>query len=285
MTVEKVEGLVVPDESSPWVSSAFPNVVVYRRGQVPALELERFAGAVGRLLGRVHVAGGARLRITADLDDGHLLVQVNLRVDGTPARIQTETRARGDALPVVVRLERLIARMRAPWLIPLWPGTAAPPLDTPGPGEVSRRKPVQLENSRPLEALAVMDAMDYDAHLFTDMVTRQDALVYRSEAFGLRVARQYRVPARGSIPPAPGPFTLDTRSAPTLTETGAVDWVCDHGLPFLFYTDPNSGRGHLLCRRYDTGLTLLTPTAAKSPLGRLEKADNNGGVDVRSRVQ
>lgn len=258
--MEKQEG-VVSGESHRWVSTVFPNVVVYSHGRVPALEGERFAGAVGRLLDRLGVGGGARLRITGtNSDDGPFLVQVNLRVGETPARIQTPTHGPGDALPVVVRLEQLIAATRAPWQPRSWPDPTRPPLDTPGPGELSRRKSVPLATGRPSRAVAVMDAMDYNAHLFTDAATGQEAIVYRAGPSGLRLARQDTASPPHSTPGEPGPFTINPRPAPALTEADAVDRVCEQGSPFLFYTDQNSGRGHLLYRRYDTGLALITPT-------------------------
>ncbi|WP_245713957.1 sigma 54 modulation/S30EA ribosomal C-terminal domain-containing protein [Nocardia vaccinii] len=246
-------------ESRRWVSTAFPHVVVYARGRVPALEVERFAGAVGRLLDRLDLGDGARLRITGtNTEDGPFLVQVNLRVGDTPARIQTPTRGPGDALPVVVRLEQLITAMRAPWRPRPWPDLKPLP-ETSGPGELARRKSVSLAASRPLGAAAVMDAMDYDVHLFTDAATGQDAVIYRAGPSGLRLARQCGVQSTRATPGEPGPFTVNPRPAPALTETGAVDRVRERRLPYLFYTDPSSGRGHLLYRRYGTGLTLLTP--------------------------
>ncbi|MGV9613599.1 hypothetical protein [Nocardia xishanensis] len=57
-------------------------------------------------------------------------------------------------------------------------------------------------------------------------------------------------------------MTITPRPAPILTETHAVDQVCGYRLPFLFYTDHSSGRGHLLYRRYHTDLGMITPPAA-----------------------
>lgn len=246
--------------SQEWSSTSFPDVVVFAGGRVPALEGERFAGAVARLLARLHIPGGARLRITGrDGGSGPLLIQVNLHLDGTPVRVQTPTHGRGDALPVVVRLERQITALRAPWRPRSWPDPARPALDRPGPGELVRRKRVEPVTGRPPAAAAVLDAMDYDVHLFTDADTGEDAVVYRAGPSGVRLARQYSV-----HPPAgaggPGPFTINPRPAPALGESRAVARLCEHGLPFLFYTDPGSGRGQLVYRRYDGGLTLVTPT-------------------------
>lgn len=239
---------------------SFPDVVVFAGGQVPALESERFAGAVGRLLRRNHVHGGARLRITGpNYESGPLLIQVNLHIGDTPARIQTPTQGHGDALPAVVRLERQIKALRAPWRPRPWPDPSRRPLDSPGPGEPTRRKSVSLTTGRPLTAAAVMDAMDYDVHLFTDADTGEDAVIYRAGPRGLRLARQYSVHPPRSTTDGPEPLTINPRPAPVVTETQAAARVCEYGLPFLFYTDPNSGRGHVMYRRYDADLTLITP--------------------------
>lgn len=248
-------------ESQAWTSTAFPDVVVFAGGQVPMLEGERFAGAVGRLLRRLHVSGGARLRITGpDGGDGLLLAQVNLQVGGTPARIQALTHGHGDALPVVMRLETHLTALSVPWQPRPWPDPTRHLLDTPGPGEVARRQPVALATCEPLAAVAVMDAMDYAVHLFTDADTGEDAVVYRAGPSGLRLARQHAVHPPHSATGGPEPFTITPRPAPALTEPQAAIRLCEHGLPFLFYTDAGSGRGHLLYRRYDADLTLLTPT-------------------------
>ncbi|WP_068067014.1 hypothetical protein [Nocardia xishanensis] len=57
-------------------------------------------------------------------------------------------------------------------------------------------------------------------------------------------------------------MTITPRPAPILTETHAADQVCGFRLPFLFYTDHSSGRGHLIYRRDHTDLGTITPPAA-----------------------
>ncbi|MGW4066388.1 sigma 54 modulation/S30EA ribosomal C-terminal domain-containing protein [Nocardia grenadensis] len=240
-----------------WSAMPFPQVVVYTGGRVPAIERERFAGAVGRLLERLDVPGGARLRITAP-ERGPLVIQVNLRIAGGAARVQTLTRRDGDALSTVRRLEWQITALRGVWRPRPWPDPTRQPLDTPGPGELVRRKPVPVVRCHPSTAAAVMDAMDYDTHLFVDADTGEDAIVYRAGPSGLRLAHCHSV----HPPPAPSgawACTVNPRPAPPLTEAGAVARLCKYGLPFLFYTDPGTGRGRLLYRRYDTDLALVLP--------------------------
>ncbi|WP_054811854.1 sigma 54 modulation/S30EA ribosomal C-terminal domain-containing protein [Nocardia arizonensis] len=254
-----------------WSSTSFPDVVVFAGDRVPILERERFAGAVGRLLERRNITGGARLRVAVPNTGARSsVIQVNLTIGGRPARVQTETGGPGDALPVVVRLQLQIEAMRAPWRPRPWPDPTRAPIDRPGPGQLVRRKSVTPARISARAAAEVMDAMDYDAHLFIDADTGEDTVVYRGGPWGLRLTRQRN----------PGPPTVhapsddssralvpDPRPAPSLTETRAAEQVREHGLPFLFYTDPASGRGRLLYRRYDADLTLIEPVATVSRIG------------------
>ncbi|MEV6426372.1 sigma 54 modulation/S30EA ribosomal C-terminal domain-containing protein [Nocardia sp. NPDC051463] len=223
------------------------------------MEIERVAGAVGRLLARYAIEGGARVKIAgANCANGPLLVQVNLRVRGTPARIQTLTPGAGVVLPAVVRLEELIRRLSTGRQTSLGPDPTRPPLASSGAGVIIRRKHFTLLMAAPATAVSVMDAMDYDAHLFTDAATGADAIVYRSGPSAIRFARQ-----RLHDPSAASSVTVDAVLAPELSEAQAVDRLCDAGLPFLLFTDPGDGRGHLLYRRYDADLGLVAPVAAE----------------------
>ncbi|NNH71113.1 hypothetical protein HLB23_14770 [Nocardia uniformis] len=248
--------------SEAWSSTAFPGIVVFAGGRVPKLEGERISGAVGRLLARFDVTGGVRVRITGpNCGFGPMLVQVNLRVARTPVRIQTLIYGPGEALPVVLRLERQLLALRETWRQRSWPDPTRLALDAPGAGRITRRKAIALRADEPLTAAAAMDAMDYDTHLFTDSETGEDAIVYRAGPSGLRLARQHHVrPPRASAAASqPGALVTNPRPAPALTETCAVERICDGGLPFLFYTDADTGRGHLLYRRYDADLGLIAP--------------------------
>jgi hypothetical protein len=103
-----------------------------------------------------------------------------------------------------------------------------------------------------------MNAMDYDAHLFTDFASGEEAVVYRAGPTGLRLARQHRM--HPPTPPASVAITVNPHPTPILTPRRATDHINRHGLPFLFFTDPTTARGNLLYRRYDGHFTLITPT-------------------------
>ncbi|WP_157778092.1 sigma 54 modulation/S30EA ribosomal C-terminal domain-containing protein [Nocardia terpenica] len=144
-----------------------------------------------------------------------------------------------------------------------WPDPTRRLLATPGPGDLTRRKHYTLTQAQPLAAAAVMDAMDYDAHLFTDADTGDDAIVHRTGPTGLTLTRQHHIhPLSWRAEPGTNPFTINPQPAPILTENQAMNRLCENGLPYLFYTDPDASRGHLLYRRYDADLTLITPATS-----------------------
>lgn len=271
--MERTWDRVVVCEPAPSSLREFPDVVVLPGRGVSGSRAQQLACAVGRVLAHRGITGGARVRLTVtSLADGALLVQVNLRVGDTPTRMQAMTAGPDDLSPALLRLDRQIARASAPWRPRPWPDEirqmATAPVDAP----VARRKPVVLRRVTPLEAVAAMDAMDYDVHLFTDAETGEDAVVYRGGPSGLRLARQRRVyPPGWSWSPAAVaprvPLIVNCRPTPVLAEADAVARVCEHGLPFLFFTDLVTGRGHLLYRRHDGNLGLITPVGGGSAGG------------------
>lgn len=254
--------MYAPEQHSVW---EFPDVIVFSGGRVLTLQAERAARGVGGVLARRDISGGARVRLkTGNCDGGPLVAQVNLRVHDTPARVHAVTAGVDDLAPALARLDRQIVTVCAQWRPRSWPDRTRRMLTVPADAVITRRKPVVLQRITPLEAVAVMDAMDYDVHLFTDVETGEDAVVYRAGPSGMRLARQHHVYPPGwswssSVSGPPAPLVVDSRRAPALPEAAAVRRVCEHGLRFLFFTDPASGRGRLLYPRYDGDLGLITP--------------------------
>jgi Sigma 54 modulation/S30EA ribosomal protein C terminus len=241
----------------------FSDVAVVSRGRITALEANRLRDAIGGLLELRGITGGARVRVTAgNCDRGPMVVQVNLRVGDTPARVQAVTPGKDDVLAAVARLDRQIGRLSAPWRPRPWPDRTRRALTGAGDGVITRRKAYELLRATPAQAAAAMDAMDYDVHLFTDSETGEDAVVYRAGPSGLRLARQRRMcPPSSSLTTSSQrvPLIVNPHPTPTLTEAAAVDRVRDDGAPFLFFTDAATGRGRLLYRRYDGDLGLIAP--------------------------
>jgi Sigma 54 modulation/S30EA ribosomal protein C terminus len=224
------------------------------------------AQVLGRVLARYPGAAVPRVRLTGgNCARGPIWVQVNLRVCGAPARIQVIASVH-DALAVATaRLDRQVARLSGRWESWPWPDPQRPPLTYISEAGIARRKTIQLRQCTPWQAAALMNAMDYHVHMFTDLATGEEAVVCRAGPVGLRLARQHRMhpPAQ----PAGVAITVNPHRTPILTAGRAVDRGNCYGLPFLFFTDPTTARGNLLYRRYDGDLTLITPTHAETARG------------------
>jgi ribosome-associated translation inhibitor RaiA len=108
----------------------------------------------------------------------------------------------------------------------------------------------------PEEAVAELDLLDYDFHLFTERSTGQDSVIYRvGDRYRLAQAR----PEPDRLGPLPAEITLSERPAPVLTRTeaiGRLEWL---GQPFVFFVNPETGRAGLLYHRYDGHYGLVSP--------------------------
>jgi ribosome-associated translation inhibitor RaiA len=100
----------------------------------------------------------------------------------------------------------------------------------------------------PEEAVAELDLLDYDFHLFTERSTGQDSVLYRvGDRYRLAQAR----PEPDLLGPLPAAVTLSERPAPVLTlaeAIGRLEWL---GQPFVFFVNLETGRSRLLYHRYD----------------------------------
>jgi len=108
----------------------------------------------------------------------------------------------------------------------------------------------------PEEAVAELDLLDYDFHLFTERSTGQDSVLYRvGDRYRLAQAR----PKPGLLGPLPPAITLSEYRAPVLSlaeAIGRLEWL---GQPFVFFVSPETGRASLLYHRYDGHYGLVGP--------------------------
>jgi hypothetical protein len=250
-----------------WGTSTQTGVAVELRagGRLAREVAERAREAIGAVVAEHAASAGlARLRLAGTpCVGGPLLVQVNLRVCGAPARIQVA----GPTVDAAIdagreRLDRQIRRLSGAWEAWPWPDPRRRPLGIPGRGEIVRTKLVRLRLGMPCQATAVMNAMDYDVHLYTDAETGEDAVVYRAGPTGVRLARQRSM--HPSSMPATLPLTVNPRTIATLSPAEAADRLEAGWLPFLFFTNVSTGRGNLLYRRYDGQLGLVGPASGRA---------------------
>jgi len=103
--------------------------------------------------------------------------------------------------------------------------------------QVLRRKTFAVEPLTLDEAAYEMDLLGHDFYLFTEEQGGGDAVVFRDEA-ACRVSTE----------------------APELTEAEAIERLGLSAEPFLFHTDPETGRGRVLYLRYDGHYGLIVPS-------------------------
>ncbi|GAB2555578.1 sigma 54 modulation/S30EA ribosomal C-terminal domain-containing protein [Nocardia heshunensis] len=245
-----------------WSSGIDPDFVVATQGPVPSGEVTRVVRGLGRILRRHGVEGPVRVRLHwPDSESGTTLVQASIRTLGKAFRVQVAGPGRFAA---TFALERLDLRLGCPpdELSRPWPDPARPSLSAiTDLRPIVRRKDCRLQVATPAAAARVLDAMDYDAHLFLDSETGAEAVVCWTGPLGVRTVAR----ARDSVP--------------SLLEDEAVARLCTSGLPYLFFTDADARRGRLLYRRFDGDLALVTATGSED---RVRERDRDRGFQPRA---
>jgi len=195
----------------------------------PALERPAVAKASVQLAGRTvraHVAAATHAEASALLVDRlkRSLAAVADRDEGTRRAFD------GDALRA--RPER----------------RARPPEER----ALVRRKTVALAPMTPEEAAWEMHLLDHDFHLFTNVETGDENVVYRREdgTLGLQQPGQ----SGGAFI---DPFRIDERQPPVLGVDEALELLDLAAEPFVFFVDRDSRRGALVYRRFDGAYGLV----------------------------
>lgn len=199
--------------------------------------------------------------------------QATLDVDGHPVRAQVAAETMREAIDLLVdRLHERLSRLNQHWEARRggrpqpWPqewrhaseSTHRPdyyprPVDE---REIVRHKSYAVPWESPDEAVFEMESMDYHFHLFTDVASGQDSVVYRAGPTGYRLAQLHPRPEPG---PVATPLTLSTAPAAVLSLGEAKERLDATESPFLFFADPATGRGRVLYHRYDGHYGLITP--------------------------
>ncbi|WP_063125089.1 sigma 54 modulation/S30EA ribosomal C-terminal domain-containing protein [Nocardia arizonensis] len=235
-------------------------VALVVRGTVDSGEVERTVRAVSEVVCAHGSDPSARIRLTSGpCAGGPILAEVTARVGEATVRVQVGGHGSDIARLVAQRLRRQIRRLTGVDGDPIWPDPVRPALALVTERRpIVRRKHCDLLRGGPSAAVRALDAMDFDAHLYTDAETGEDAAVYRAGPRGFRLGRQHRVDPPTALHALP--LTMNPRPAPVLSERAAADRLCRYGLPFVFFTDAVDSRGRLLYRRYDGDLGLVVPS-------------------------
>jgi len=245
----------------------FPGAAEYARTKI---------GELGRYTSRPVLH--ARLRLTRHRDPAvqrPVLAQANLDVDGRPIRAQIQAETAREAVDLLVaRLRRMLERAAghrkvisgrpSPVGSHEWRHDSAPThrpsyfSRPPSERRVIRRKSFAMAPCTVDEAVAEMELLDYDFHLFTEKGTGTAAVVYRAGSAGYRLALV--APALADqVSSHALPVTVSRQPVPCLTEGEAADRLNLLGLAFLFYVDAAQGRVSVLYHRYDGHYGLITP--------------------------
>lgn len=136
--------------------------------------------------------------------------------------------------------------------MPYWPRPA-------DESSVVRHKSYTLSGMTPDEAVADLELLDYDFHLFTEKATGEDSIVYRTDC-GYRLAQAH--PRVQRLGPVSTSITVSEHSAPRIGLAQAKARLEALGWPFLFFVDSQTGRGNLIYHRYDGHYGLITPAAS-----------------------
>jgi len=123
--------------------------------------------------------------------------------------------------------------------------------------QLVRHKTFAIGELTPDEAAFDMSQLDYDVHLFRDLASGEDAVIERLPDDTYRLTRLRPTAVE------PGPtaiaLTVEETPPPELTVGQAIANLDDSGRRWLFFADADSGRGHVVYRRYDGHYGLITP--------------------------
>lgn len=250
-----------------------PPVRVTLRGDVPEAMREYAEKKIGHVRDYAHepvLDAHAVVTLAADpARERPALAEATLDVNGTPVRAQVAAAHLGEAIDLLEDLlrRRLVQHQDRVKTRHRWIGVASEhewrhgdlptqrPEHFPRPPDerrVVRRKTFALEPMTPDEAAFDMDLLSHDFHLFTDLGTGQDVVIYRKPGgrFGIRGEVGETALTAASLD-VEGP-------AAVMREAQAVAHLDVAGEPFVFYLDPDARRGRVLYLRYDGHYGLIT---------------------------
>lgn len=135
--------------------------------------------------------------------------------------------------------------------------------------EIVRRKTYALNDLTPDEAALELSLLDLDWLLFTELDSGADAVIERGRDGG------HRLHLAGDAQVATDSQAIDVQTdtnVPSMHVEEALEALDVGDLPFVFFTDSDTGRGAVVYRRYDGHYGLIVPatapeTGADEPVG------------------
>jgi ribosome-associated translation inhibitor RaiA len=141
-----------------------------------------------------------------------------------------------------------------------------------GTGErVIRAASVAAAAATPATAARELGLLGYDFYLFTDELSGQDSVIYRTpDGYKIDSARPFGGRVVSSAPTAAvapaSRITISDHAAPRLSVPDAISRLEYLGESFMFFVDAATGRGSVLYRRLDGHYGLVAPAAVERQL-------------------
>ena len=246
---------------------AEPPVEVRAQGGFPGDTADRARRAMAGLMAQVEAPVGAvRVRLSTHRDPAvhfPVVAQGNVDLAGRPLRAQVN--AATDREAVTALRDRLRYQLERAGGMPQGPGSGHRPPNrrvTPFPRpprlrQVIRRKPCRLVVLGVDEATWDLECRDYDFHLFIEVGSEQDSVVYRAGPTGYRLAQIH--PRLDRLASCTVSLSCYDRAAPQLSTAQAAEWLGMCDVSFLLFRQRGSERGSVVYRRYDGHYGLLCP--------------------------
>lgn len=114
--------------------------------------------------------------------------------------------------------------------------------------ELVRHKTFAVGEITPDEAVFDLEVLDHDFYLFKNRETGEDNVVARSEGSGYEL---FEPAATCSLSDTAAPIRHNATRPPLLSVEDATQLLDLADLPFVFFVDPDGGKGRVLYRRYD----------------------------------
>lgn len=275
---EAVEGL------PPAGDEEGPPLAVVVRGAVDHRSVEAARRQVRKLVEQLHEPVLLiRIKLAHEPDPARsrpAVAEVSVDVGGSLVRAHVAAPTMPEALNLLEyrlqdRLEHLAERRRAArrgpglpdpgeWRHEAQPTPRPPFFDRPAEErQLLRHKTFAVDDVTPEEAAFDMEQLDHDFHLFRDLASGADCLLWR-EAGGYRLASAagpVDAEQLGEHPVGPGglPIEPDGAPVPVLSVQQAIERLDAGGEPHVFFVDEANRRGSVLYRRYDGHYGLITP--------------------------
>ena len=245
---------------------AIPDTVVELRGNIADDLVEYTRMKVGAALARTgRPVHRSRVRVTRHADPARerpVVAQAHVDLDGRPVHVEVEATTPRESVDLLVdtlahRLERAVPERHHKH--GTRGGTEAATPDDP---QIVRHRTPSARPCSVAEAVAELDDLGLEFHLFVEASLGVDAVVHRDGVTGVRLTL---VDGRADLVDGAGGVTASSVPAPVLSVPEAVEHLRLTGLTFLFFVDAGLGRGCLLHHRRDGGYGLVEPIDAAVP--------------------